>query len=119
MVDKSRRKELLQQYAERKPHNGVYAVRCAASGEAWVGWSTSLDKRQNGVWMQLRNARSPGAPGPGRTIQEAWLKHGEAAFSFEILETIEEDNDHTLKMKLEEAAKRWREQLSAGSLPSR
>jgi hypothetical protein len=119
MVDKSRRKELMDAYRERKPQVGVFAVTCSVSGEAWVGWSSSLDKRQNSIWTQLRSTRSATAPGPGRTIQEAWLRHGEAAFSYEVLETIEEDNEHTLKMRLDERARHWREKLNAGVLAGR
>ena len=53
-MDKSRRKELMQQYADRGPQTGVFAVRNAATGEVWVGQSKNIDKQQNGLWARLR-----------------------------------------------------------------
>ena len=83
MIDKTRRRELLRAYAERKPQTGVFAVRCPAANAAWVGWSTSLDKRQNSLWFQLRAGGSPHAD-----MQALWSTHGEDAFSYDILEQI-------------------------------
>jgi hypothetical protein len=48
-MDKARRKELLQQYADRGPQTGVFAVRNTATGETWVGASRNIDKQQNGL----------------------------------------------------------------------
>lgn len=115
VVDNSRRKELLQQYAERKPSIGVFAVKCAATGEAWVAWSRSLDKRKNGIWFELRAGGGHGVT----EIYPSWKAHGEDAFIYEILEEISEDNPHKLEVLLEERADYWRTKLGAGNLPSR
>ena len=115
MVDSSRRKELLQQYAERKLSVGVFAVKCAATGETWVAWSRSLDKRKNGIWFELRAGGGHGVT----EIYPSWKAHGEDAFRYEILEEITEANLHKLETLLEERANHWRDKLGAGSLPSR
>jgi hypothetical protein len=115
MVDNVRRKELQQQYAERKPSVGVFAVQCAATGETWVAWSRSLDKRKNGIWFELRAGGGHGVT----EIYPSWKAHGEDAFSYEILEELKEDNPHKLEILLEERADYWRTKLNAGTLPSR
>ncbi len=115
MVDSSRRKELMQQYAERKPSVGVFAVKCAATGEAWVAWTRALDKRKNGIWFELRAGGGLGVT----EIYPSWKAHGENAFSYEILEEISEENPHKLERLLDERARYWRTQLGAGTVPSR
>ncbi len=80
----SGRKALLRAYRERKVEAGVYAVRCQASGEVWIGATPDLATRQSGVWFTLRlgSHREP-------TLQAAWNAHGNEAFAFEALETID------------------------------
>jgi len=80
------RKALLRDYRDRKVTGGIYAVRCTASGEAWVGATPDLSTRQSGIWFSLKHGshREPG-------LQAAWTRHGEAAFVFEIVETLEDD----------------------------
>jgi hypothetical protein len=109
MLDKSRRKELLQQYADRAPPNGVFAVRNSATGEVWVGHSRNLDKQKNGLWVRLK-----GNSCTSREMQASWTKHGEAAFSYEILEQLTETDPHAIQRLLPERAAAWREQLNAG-----
>lgn len=113
-MDKAKRKALVRDYLERKPETGVFAIKCSATGEAWVGWSTSLDKRKNSFWFQLGAGADP-TPG----MQKAWKAHGGNTFSYEVLEEVSEDNPHALKDRLEERAKHWREKLNAPPLPSR
>ena len=111
MVDKARRSELLREYADRMPPNGVYAVRCAASGETWVAWSKNVDKRWNAL-LQLGNAGHP----LDREFQAALAKHGPDTFTYEVLEWITETNEHKLKTMLLERAAAWREKLGAGEM---
>jgi hypothetical protein len=114
-MDKSRRKELIREYAERPPSVGIFAVKCAATGDAWVGWSKSLDKRQNGLWFSLRTGSLPAAP----DLAGAWKVHGEAAFSYEVLEAIGEDNPHKLELLLDERTTHWRRELNGKAIVSR
>jgi hypothetical protein len=66
-MDKARRKDIIREYKERAPQQGIFAVRCAASGRVWVSASKHLDKQQNGVWSQLRMGGHPNAK-----LQAAW-----------------------------------------------
>lgn len=105
-VDK---KEAIRKFKERKPLLGVFAVRCAASGAVWVGTSRNLDATRNGLWFGLRTGSYI-----DKSIQADWNAHGEPAFQYEILETLDGDL-HPLAVKdlLKEKGKHWVAQLSA------
>jgi hypothetical protein len=110
-MDKARRKELSQAVKEKKAKPGIYAVRCTASGEAWVAKAPDLDRRQSGLWFQLQMGGFP-----GKDLQDAWNKHGEATFVFEVLEAIEDDNEMLIPVLLKDREAHWRTQLDAKAL---
>lgn len=109
MVDKARRKELQQEYEDRPPQYGVFAVRNSKTGEVWVGTSKNLDVQQNGLWVRLR-----GKMLVNKDVQDSWNKHGEAKFSYSILERITESDPHVIERLMPERAAAWRAQLKAG-----
>ena len=80
------RKAAIAAYKKRKSIAGIFAVRCAASGEAWVGRALDLDTIQNRIWFALRQGNHS-----NRELQGAWSAHGEAGLSFETLERLKED----------------------------
>lgn len=84
-MDRAARKAAIAAYKEKPTRAGVFAVRCAASGEVWVGVSQRLDAQQTSLWFQLRHG---GSPHP--SLRSAWAAHGEAAFGFETLDTAPE-----------------------------
>ncbi len=79
------RKAAVAAYKERKVTGGVFAVRCEASGEVWVGHWSDISTVQTRVWFALRNGAYP-----RREMLEAWRTHGEASFRFDVLETLED-----------------------------
>ena len=83
-MDKQSRRDAIRDYKERKVSQGIFAVRCAASGEAWVGTAPNVGQMQNRIWFGLRQG---GHPNP--TMRAAWAAHGEAAFAFDVLEEFE------------------------------
>ena len=87
-------------------------MRCTISGRAWVGASRNLDATKNGCWFMLRNGGHI-----DKSLQSEWNQHGEAAFQYKILETLDEDL-HTLAIAdlLKQTRDRWVEQLSATAL---
>ena len=90
---------------------GVYAVKCSASGETWVGASTHLDSQQNGAWYQLRNRLHQ-----NKNMQAAWDAHGEAAFTYQVLETLDDDVPPLLlRDSLAERQKHWERELAAST----
>ena len=86
-MDKQSRRQAIRDYKERKAAPGVYVVRCAATGEVWVGGSRNLDAQQNSLWFGLRTGGHA-----NRAMQAAWTAHGEAGFSFEELERIDDED---------------------------
>lgn len=113
MIDKARKKEIARAYAERRRLQGVYAVRCAVTGEIWVASSRNLDTQQNQVWFMLRSGGHP-----NKAAQAAWNAHGAESFAFEIVEEVS-DEDLTpmgLADRLKARVRAWRDDLGAGAL---
>jgi len=106
MVDSARKKELVREYADRKQTPGVFAVR--ADGHVWTGTSRNLVTAQNGIWFALRTGGYT-----NKEAQAAWNTHGEAAFTYEVLEEIADDNPQMVGLLLKEREAHWRDQLAA------
>jgi len=103
------RKQAIADYKQRKTIVGVFAVRCAASGQVWVGESPHVDTRRNGLWASLAHGNFP-----NRTLQEAWKEHGQESFTFEPLDALPDDTSpHLVQAELKALADLWREQLQA------
>jgi hypothetical protein len=109
-MDKSSRRQILRDYREQKVDAGVFAVRCAATGEVWVGASRNIDKQQNGVWFGLRTGGHA-----NRQMQASWAAHGEAGFAFEVLERIETGEMTPLGLadRIKAREQHWRDALAA------
>ncbi len=103
------RKDLINAYKERKPKAGIFAVRCAPTGDVWIGESRNLDAQQNSVWFTLRNGSHI-----NRAIQSVWNAQGADAFAFEVLETLpEEGTPYVLASMLRERSRHWLAELKA------
>lgn len=107
----TRKRDLIREYKERDVRQGIVAVRCTPSGQAWVGVSRNLDTPQNGIWFQLKMGNHP-----NKTLQAAWNKHGADSFSFDVLEEIDNENKLLIPALLTERTKHWLETLGAGKL---
>lgn len=68
------------------PRSGIYQIRCAVSGSAYIGSSKKIPAR----WAEHRRTLRRGTS-PCRRLQSAWTKHGENAFEFSILEECSPD----------------------------
>jgi hypothetical protein len=79
------RKAAVAAYKERKVVAGIYLVRCGATGACWAGQAPDLSTIRNRVWFTLRHGSHR-----QRSLQAAWNAHGEAAFSFEEIERLDE-----------------------------
>jgi hypothetical protein len=107
-MDNARKKELSRTFKEQKATPGIFAVRCTASHEVWVAKAPDLPKRQPGLWFQLRQGSFP-----GKSLQEAWTTHGEAAFTFETLEEVSDENEMMIPILLKKREAHWRRTLHA------
>ena len=103
------RRAAIAAYKKRKSVAGIYAIRCAVSGEAWVGQTLDLDKVWNRIGFTLRGGASP-----HRTLQAAWNAHGAETFSFEPLERLEDEPlEFARQSQLNELTGVWRAKLGA------
>jgi len=106
------RKAAIAAYKERKVTGGVYAARCTATGEVWVGWWPNVATLQNRIWFTLRQGNHPN---PG--LQAAWRQHGAEQFRFDILEAMDEEaSAYVRDAVLKERAAHWRSSLGARSM---
>ncbi|HWD48956.1 MAG TPA: GIY-YIG nuclease family protein [Rhizomicrobium sp.] len=108
-MSNARKKELLREYKETPQRAGVFAVACGK--KHWVGTTRNLDKQKNSIWFQLRMG---GFPNPD--VQAAWNASGEAAFVFEELEEIKDENTLIIGELLKERDAAWRKELGADKL---
>jgi hypothetical protein len=102
------RKAAITAYKKRESAAGIYAVRCAASGEAWIGQTLTLKTIQNRIWFSLRTGGHS-----NRDLQNAWQAHGADAFSFEPLEQLkDEELPYVRDSLLKERFVHWRVTLN-------
>lgn len=112
------RRAAINAYKEQKTAAGVFAIHCQ-TGEGgqtgalvWVGKAPNLDTIENRYWFSLRLGTHPNAG-----LQAAWTAHGEAAFSIEILEQLDDDiSDIARPRVLKERAAHWCATLGAQGL---
>lgn len=111
-MDREDRRAAVAAYKEREPAWGVYAVLCTATGEAWVGCSSHVDTRRNGLWFELRLGTSRYA-----SLQATWKEHGEQQFRFEELDRLRPDFPRLSRTdELQKRATLWRKRLRAAPL---
>jgi hypothetical protein len=103
------RKEAIREYKMRRVSRGVFAVRCTVTSHVWVDSSPNLDGAKNGAWFQLHAGNYC-----DKTLQSEWNTHGENAFQFEILETLDDDViSLAVPDLLKEKKSQWAAQLGA------
>jgi len=116
MAGKASRKELKAQYREHPPEAGVYRIVNTASGRALLGSSPNLPSVSN----KLAFAKSTNLPGAlDQRIRKEAAADGIAAFSFEVLETLDLRpgmTDAEIRSDLEVLEALWREKLAGEDL---
>jgi hypothetical protein len=85
-MDKQSRRDAIRDYKERKVTRGVFAVRCAPTGQVWVAVSRNFDAQQNSLWSGLKHGGYI-----NRDVQAAWNAHGEAGLAYEVLEVFDDE----------------------------
>lgn len=80
------RKAAVSAYKHREVRPGIFAIRCAPSGQVWLGQAPDMDAIQNRHWLQLDLGTHR-----SRTLQDAWTTHGKDGFAFEIVELVAPD----------------------------
>ena len=99
-------------FKERTSVAGIYAVRCAPSGQVWVGQTPNLLSVQNRIWFMLKFGKDDLCG-----LQAAWRMHGTESIRFEELERLgEEDLSYVREKRLKERLAHWQEKLGAAHL---
>lgn len=109
-MDKQSRRAAVRDYKEKKVRAGVFAVRCAATGEAWVGLSRNLDGQRNSSLFALRLGSHM-----NKGLQAAWNAKGAEAFAYEELEVIGDEDLTAMGLAdlLKRRERHWIEALGA------
>ncbi|MBP0580200.1 GIY-YIG nuclease family protein [Labrys sp. LIt4] len=108
-MKREERKAVVDAYKKRKIAAGIYAVRCAETGDCWVGRAPDLSKIRNRLWFTLGQGVSL-----NQALQTAWKKHGEHAFRLEIVEELEDEEVAFVRERvLKERLDHWVAALAA------
>jgi hypothetical protein len=111
-MDRSERKAAVSAYKERKAVAGMYAIRCAATDEQWVGSAPDLST----IWTRRMFVLKQGVE-TNKALQSAWNLHGPESFAFRILEEIDlEQLTYGRERALKERVQHWRGVLGASVL---
>jgi hypothetical protein len=106
------KKAVLAAYTERKSEPGIYVVRCAATGQAWVGAAPDLTT----IWNRVSFALRQGVARPA-SLQDAWHAHGADSLSFEIVEQVDpEDLTYARDRTLRDRRDEWCRELRAEAI---
>src|SRR5258708_6558757 len=103
------KREARREFKSKITPKGVFALRSTAPQDVWVGASDPLNSERNGLWFMLR-----GGLHQNKILQAAWNAQGEQAFTFDVLEALDDDISPLLvKDTLKERQKHWEKELGA------
>lgn len=71
-----------QHYVVQEP-SGIYRIRCRKTGQVYVGSSLDIEMRWEVHRRQLRSQKHGNSH-----LQRAWLRYGQRAFEFSVLELV-------------------------------
>lgn len=106
-MDSSDKKAAIAAYKNREANAGIYMLRCARSGQQWVGYTPDFDAIINRVTFSLRLGNHV-----SRTLQAAWNQHGQDCLVLEQIERFDPKKipaGEALKARLAD----WQQELDA------
>jgi hypothetical protein len=109
-MDKQSRRQVIRDFKEAKTKAGVFAVRCSATGEAWLGTSKNLEQQQNAIWFSLKMGAS-GRLHPD--LHAAYRQHGAEAIVYDVVEAIEELGTYGRDRQLKDRLTHWLAAMNA------
>lgn len=106
------RKAAITAYKERKTACGIYALRCAPTGECWVGRAPDVAAIGNRLDFAFTHEA-----GLRASLKAALKRHGRAAITLEIVERVEADDvPYEQAVFLRDRQKHWRDRLGAEAI---
>ena len=102
------RKELKEQYKQRKNKMGVFQIKNTHNNKIFIGSNLDLNAIWNRQKMQLKLESHP-----NKDHQEDWKEYGEESFIYEILAELKQDDKKEInyKRELKELEKLYIEEL--------
>ncbi|WP_438448889.1 GIY-YIG nuclease family protein [Gorillibacterium sp. sgz5001074] len=105
-MDKSRRKELQEQYKEIKTYLGVIRITNQVNGKIYVAGYPNLKNKWLMIQSQLDLGRFHILP-----LQKEWKEYGAAAFTYDVLEEKAADDISDVSWAVKQLEKVWLEKL--------
>lgn len=96
-MDRRRKKELLQQWKNRRPEMGVISFRCKQTEESFLGISKDTKADFNSNRFQLSIGMHP-----NKRLSELWNEYGEDGFELSVVKILKYENpndDHTEELE--------------------
>lgn len=96
-MDMIRKKQLLEEYKNRKPEMGVISFRCSATGETFLGISKDTKADFNSTRCKLKANWHP-----NKRLLALWNQYGENGFELSVLKVLKYEDpgaDHTDKLE--------------------
>jgi hypothetical protein len=99
---------MVRDYKQSFPPLGIYAVRCEAAGLLRLGASRNVDGMLNRIRFELATGLQRDAQ-----LSQAWARHGEQAFCFEVLDRVRQraDPDFDYEAELQALLALWQAEL--------
>lgn len=86
-MDIKRKRQLLEEYKNRKPEMGVISYRCKRTGESFLGISTDTRADFNSTNMKLSTGTHP-----NKYMQDLWNKYGQDNFELSVVMVLKYEN---------------------------
>jgi hypothetical protein len=93
----NRRKEIINEYKERKLHGGIYKINNTLSGKYLIGYAANLKSIQNRFQFAITTGSTLHPK-----LKKDWEEFGAQAFSLEILEELKQRSDQSQAEFMEE-----------------
>ena len=100
------RAELRRRFKEEGRPMGVFALRNAVNGKVLVGASPNLPGAENATRFQLKLGSHR-----NRALQADWKAHGEAAFTWEVLDELKPEPGADVQEELDALERLWLDEL--------
>lgn len=96
-MDTKRRKQLLEEYKNRRPEMGVISFRCKETDDVFLGASTDTKAGFNSNCAKLSMHSHP-----NRQLQALWNQYGRKGFVLSVVEVLKYENpadDHSKELE--------------------
>lgn len=96
-MDMKRKKQLLEEYRNRKPEMGIISFCCKEAKETFLCISKDTKANINGSRFKL-SANSH----PNKRMQELWNQYGESGFEISVVRVLKYEDpkaDHTEELE--------------------